>query len=263
MGKPRTEIRMRAFTLIELLVVISVIALLIAMLLPVTEQARKVARQTMCGAQVKQLCLGSAVFAEDNDGKLIRHPSLWGPGGSANYYFEAQLPHFIKVTSGHPDDAYFFPWFGENKDVFYCPSHPTRPNGGTVPSLGWGWPSPYTGTGYNTSIFTTLVNVSNMTGFNNPLPIIAKKIDDDPTAGLWTDSTGWDERPGEPGTKGYWLQANHPGTYFHVFSPLEDNAILGRNLGRVGGDVSWSVFNEEMKYRLLIFQGGVGQYLSY
>lgn len=60
----------RGFTLIELLVVISIIALLIAVLLPALSQARKTAKSMQCLANLKQIGTSVFMYAEDFDNKL-------------------------------------------------------------------------------------------------------------------------------------------------------------------------------------------------
>ena len=61
----------RAFTLIELLVVISIIALLIAILLPALGKARESAIWLECLSKQKMIYTSSASYAVDNDGTYI------------------------------------------------------------------------------------------------------------------------------------------------------------------------------------------------
>jgi type II secretory pathway pseudopilin PulG len=66
----RRFVRQSAFTSIELLVVIGIIALLLALLLPVLNKVRASARVTTCASNLRQIVLMLRVYSQDNDGRL-------------------------------------------------------------------------------------------------------------------------------------------------------------------------------------------------
>jgi prepilin-type N-terminal cleavage/methylation domain-containing protein len=69
----------RAFTLIELLVVVSIIALLVAILLPSLSRARKQAQMVVCVTNMKQVATGIQTYVADNNGNLPGplHPAMY------------------------------------------------------------------------------------------------------------------------------------------------------------------------------------------
>ena len=128
------------FTLIELLVVIAVIALLLALLIPVLRSAREQGHRAVCLSNLKQLTLAWTAYATEHDGKLVDGgPFGWharGQPGTRGYIEvrgwagRAFLPRNSRhraVLLAHPDKGALWPWI-KDVDVYRCargrPGHP-------------------------------------------------------------------------------------------------------------------------------------------
>ena len=86
----------RAFTLVELLVVIAIIALLLAILLPALRRVKQQARTVVCGHNLKQWGLATAMYAAEWDGKLWRDSYPQGNTGdtTAGDWMEILQPYY-------------------------------------------------------------------------------------------------------------------------------------------------------------------------
>ena len=67
-----------AFTLIELLVVISVIALLMAILIPALHRARRQARTVVCQSNLRQWAMTLAAYTQAYEGRFPSVAHGWG-----------------------------------------------------------------------------------------------------------------------------------------------------------------------------------------
>jgi prepilin-type N-terminal cleavage/methylation domain-containing protein/prepilin-type processing-associated H-X9-DG protein len=90
------------FTLIELLVVISIIALLMAVLLPALSRAREMGKRAVCMNQIKQLQIGWGLYTDEMDDKVPCSDvgNSWNmptpPGPQGSWY---EMPHQWNITT--------------------------------------------------------------------------------------------------------------------------------------------------------------------
>ncbi len=96
--KPKSE----GFTLIELLVVVSIVALLVAVLLPALGQARKVAVTTQCASQLRQQGIAQHMYANDQSDEAFVWTQRFSNGWFIRLtpYLGRQHPH--TAATDHP-----------------------------------------------------------------------------------------------------------------------------------------------------------------
>ena len=95
----------RAFTLIELLVVISIIALLLAILLPSLSAAHQAGQSAVCGSNYKQIFQGAFMHGQDNE-DLLPHYAYAASRDADGEWWPTQV---AKAIDGFEPGIYLCP----------------------------------------------------------------------------------------------------------------------------------------------------------
>ena len=120
----------KGFTLIELLVVISVIALLMAILVPLLQAARERARRVACASGLRQIGLGLIVYASNYDERIPK--SFFDSEKILSFPAYSYFAYWVdldainesdKIVAGPFNLAHLFSdRIIKDPRIFYCPS---------------------------------------------------------------------------------------------------------------------------------------------
>jgi len=266
-------VKKRGFTLIELLVVISIIALLIAILLPSLARAKELANRAVCSANVRGIIQSCYIYAQSNNSQFpatmapqtgttsLTITEGGAPGGpntppsTTNATAGAVTSSWYTGTSAAADPLSCL-WLlvlqGQDTPKSYiCPSDPIA----TTPSLEYQTANTGTAATYYFNFDNILATAVNTSGQGESYSIACPWNNNGGVGGWWTDNSGSDvpevsdmapASPGSVTTSGSTLQRNTAqsvtgNTYGNYIYNSGNHNGDGQNVGFGDDHVSWEV----------------------
>ncbi len=156
--------RLKAFTLIELLVVIAIIALLVSILLPSLNQARELAKQTKCMANLRNINTAVMMYTVDYDDT---YPAAEDPISEDPFYWLWMGRGFRDLTQDYAGGQ-----ASKTRDNIYtCPSDPATTDQYQATSYA-----------YSMSFYHSPAQINALSTpadtYSNPQPAVAQKSND-------------------------------------------------------------------------------------
>jgi prepilin-type N-terminal cleavage/methylation domain-containing protein len=160
----RDNKKRNAFTLIELLVVISIIAILMAIMMPALSVARDQAKKTLCGSNSRSIGMACAQFGIDNNDWLpmydggrfngspyegrYPHKGYWYVDIAPYLDYESYTDYLDRSVAGDAKQASERGY--DAPKILSCPALPISKTNG-VSSLAFGWNWRYAGYRYDSA----------------------------------------------------------------------------------------------------------------
>jgi len=218
--------RNSAFTLIELLVVIGIVAVLIALLIPLVNTARLQAKTVNCASNLRQVGMAMTNYAVANNGSVP-----YVPPGTGNWLWDMSIPVSNMLVS-----------YGATEDVFFCPVNWDRQDLDYL----WNFNSSFRVTGYfwlyqrwpgsNEPVLTATTQAYG-------LPLLRAKTYQTRMTKVPTNAE--DSELGVDATleqNGSFTSVN--GAYNHTTSHVRGPTPLGGNVVYMDGHVAWRPFSD-------------------
>ncbi|MCL5098081.1 MAG: type II secretion system GspH family protein [Candidatus Omnitrophica bacterium] len=244
-NRPRLIGRSFGFTLIELLVVIAIIGILASLLLPVLATAKERAHRANCVSNLRQLAIGSQVYAIDNEDKLFNGMRE----GGASFLLSISISMYTTLSNMFGDKVFDCP----NIYPAHFPGITDDPNGRYQTGTGY-----YIGYHYHggrvmpaDAHWKPPMKTTDIPDNNNRTNIYTTQLV------LFSDMNSW---------ASWWVAAPHTragaykrnGQFYINPSNGETSKQLGAEGGNVGyldGSVSWKKM-QNMYQNFMTFSGG-------